>query len=229
MQTRSIGAKNLLDHAEDVQLLGLPDQCPLCGRGMQPKTLGATRVDEQSLVEVACQCPFEDCQRLFVGTFLLTGDNIEGRRGYYFADAQPRKVVPREFSDEVKGISETFVDVYHQVQEAAAAELDQVVGMGLRKALEYLIKDYVVAEHPGAEEAIKKTPLSACIRDYVTNDELKMCAERAVWLANDETHYHRKWEEKDVNDLKEVVEMTINWLQLVLRSKRLLQDMPEGR
>lgn len=52
---------------------------------------------------------------------------------------------------------------------------------------------------------------------------------RAVWLGNDETHYVRKWEEKDVNDLKLLVRLTVNWIDNVLLTKKYIADMSAGK
>ena len=58
---------------------------------------------------------------------------------------------------------------------------------------------------------------------------IKAVAKRAVWLGNDETHYVRKWEEKDVQDLKGLIRLTILWIEKVKETERLLAEMPEGR
>lgn len=54
-------------------------------------------------------------------------------------------------------------------------------------------------------------------------------ASRAVWLGNDETHYTRKWEDKDINDLKSIIELTLHWIESEIRTQKLLEDMPEFR
>ena len=68
-----------------------------------------------------------------------------------------------------------------------------------------------------------------CIKEYVDNDNIKKVAERAAWLGNDETHYVRKWEEKDVQDLKGLIRLTIWWIEQTTETVKLLEEMPEGR
>jgi hypothetical protein len=48
-----------------------------------------------------------------------------------------------------------------------------------------------------------------------------------VWLGNDETHYVRKWENKDINDLKRLIAMTVAWVEIELFTVQLEKDMPE--
>ena len=40
------------------------------------------------------------------------------------------------------------------------------------------------------------------ISRYIDDSNIKNVAKRAVWLGNDETHYIRKWEDKDLSFLK---------------------------
>ena len=70
--------------------------------------------------------------------------------------------------------------------------------------------------------------LGKCIEDLIDETRIKSCAKRAAWLGNDETHYTRKWEEKDINDLKSLINMTVNWIDLVIESDKYLTSMPEG-
>ena len=56
--------------------------------------------------------------------------------------------------------------------------------------------------------------LGKCISDYVASDRVKQVAARAVWLGNDETHYLRKWEGKDLEDLEILIELTVHWIQM---------------
>ncbi len=41
---------------------------------------------------------------------------------------------------------------------------------------------------------------------------VRQCAERAIWLGNDETHYERRWMGKDLQDLKVLTKLTVNWI-----------------
>ncbi len=104
-----------------------------------------------------------------------------------------------------------------------------VAGPGYRKALEFLIKDYLCLAQPEDAEKIKKAQLGPCIADYVTNENVKAMAARAVWLGNDETHYTRKWEDKDLEDLKKLIQLTVHWIEMELMTTSVIEEMPEGK
>jgi hypothetical protein len=56
---------------------------------------------------------------------------------------------------------------------------------------------------------------------------LKTTASRATWLGNDETHYVRKWEDKDLNDLKKLIDLTVHWVSAEILTGELAVSMPE--
>ena len=105
--------------------------------------------------------------------------------------------------------------------------LDQICGVGYRKALEFLIKDYLISKASDEHiiNSIKSTLLSNCIKKYVQNENIKNVAERATWLGNDETHYVRIWADKDVTNLKHLIDLTVRWIENEVETERVLQDM----
>ena len=71
--------------------------------------------------------------------------------------------------------------------------------------------------------------MANCIAEDVSNEKIKAVAQRAVWLGNDETHYIRKWTNKDVSHLKGLIELTVRWIESELETQELLNDMPEPK
>ena len=54
-------------------------------------------------------------------------------------------------------------------------------------------------------------------------------AKRATWLGNDETHYYKKWPEKDISDLKILIQLTVNSIdnQLLIEKYEKEMDKPK--
>jgi len=107
--------------------------------------------------------------------------------------------------------------------------LTEIVGIGFRKSIEFLIKDFAAKQNPSKETEIKSAFLGKCIEVYIEDANVKQCAKRATWLANDETHYVRKWENKDITDLKLLIHLTVNWIDNVLLTQKYTNDMSEGK
>ncbi|GAA6336162.1 hypothetical protein I080019B2_09090 [Bacteroides stercoris] len=136
----------------------------------------------------------------------------------------------RTFSNIISELSPNFCEIYNQAYIAEQTNLMQICGTGYRKSLEFLIKDYLISITPEDQhETIRNKFLNNCIRDNISNINIKTVASRAVWLGNDETHYTRKWEDKDINDLKSIIELTLHWIESEIRTQKLLEDMPEFR
>jgi hypothetical protein len=128
--------------------------------------------------------------------------------------------------DEIRRLSPVFTAVYTQALAAEASGFDQLTGIGLRKALEFLVKDFAIGEHPDDAAAIQGKFLGTCIDEYLADPNLQGCAKRATWLGNDETHYVRKWEDRDIQDLKLLIRLTMNWAENVLLTQRYEREMP---
>ena len=132
----------------------------------------------------------------------------------------------------ISEVSPTFVEIMNQVAVAESDQLSQLVGIGLRKGLEFLIKDFAKLqnkEDATKVKAIETSALGQVIANFVDHPKLKAVAQRASWLGNDETHYVRKWDDKDIKDLRALIQLTTAWIVQVVLSERYELDMPEGK
>ena len=94
--------------------------------------------------------------------------------------------------------------------------------------MEELIEEASVeeaSEGESFEDKIKKKPLGDCIREDVNNLQIKEIARRAAWLGNDETHYVKKWGDKDLQDLKTLIEITVHFIAMAIKSKKYIEGM----
>jgi hypothetical protein len=134
-----------------------------------------------------------------------------------------------DFSESIKSISPSFCEIAGEAMNAEANGWKLVAGPGYRKALEFLLKDYLCRLLPKETEKIKVLPLAACVANYVDHEKLKAMAARAAWLGNDETHYVRKWEDKDLDDLKNVIGLTVHWIEMAEMTDSVMKEMPEAK
>ena len=145
-----------------------------------------------------------------------------------FAEIVEQYPIPEEktfFSKGITEISPQFVTIYQQAESAENHSLSEICGLGYRKALEFLIKDYCIFLHPDNEEAIQKKFLSNCIKDYIDNPRIKALAEASAWLGNDETHYIRKHPAYSISDLKVFINATVAFIDselAVIEAEKLL-------
>lgn len=209
----------------------MPDTCPLCHHGVEPKQFDAailtgTTDSPATWLEIIYQCARHTCARFFIGRYSRTHSSGPlATREFRLKSVVPKNFVAPSIASEVVKVSTAFQKIYSQSAAAEAQGLDAIAGVGYRKSLEFLVKDYCITEHPNDADAIKKEFLGKCIETRVSDTGIKECAKRAAWLGNDETHYVRRWEDKDINDLKILIELTMNWIRSSVLTKRYLDDM----
>jgi hypothetical protein len=204
-----------------------PDTCPRCHRSIHPKLIVASIIVKQGITQAIFKCTHHSCEEVFIANYATPSPRNGAINPGSFLSTAPKSALPSNFPEAIVECSPTFVQIYDQAIAAESNDLDQIVGIGMRKALEFLIKDYVCLENPDKTEAIKKTLLGKCIDEYILDSNVKACAKRATWLGNDETHYVRKWTDQDINDLKRLIKLTVNWIDNALTTKKYLSAMPD--
>lgn len=206
-----------------------PDVCPRCHAFLQPKLhLCLAKDPPRRGVALVFQCTRAACQEPFIGYYDFAGTQLNQVDRYRLATCAPLNPEPVEVSPEVASVSHDFGEIYNQAVAGEAHGLFQLTGIGLRKALEFLIKDFAVTQTPTATEEIRNTRLGPCIEKFVSDANVKDCAKRAAWLGNDETHYVRRWTDKDVSDLKALIRLTMIWIESVLVTEKYKKEMTSG-
>jgi hypothetical protein len=209
-----------------------PDQCPICHRNITPDGMFLIQ-DERSTIfkaamEVVYRCPNAECSELFISYYdTPTGRATDPNRDCFrFKGSRPVEPVPVGFSKHIRDTSSNFCDIYNEAHKAEQFGLTQICGVGYRKSLEFLIKDYLIKERPSDKASIESTMLGQCIDNYVTDPKTKEVAKRATWLGNDETHYQRRWIGKDLQDLKLLINLVVHWIEAEYLTAEALKSMP---
>jgi hypothetical protein len=63
----------------------------------------------------------------------------------------------------------------------------------------------------------------------IENSRIKDIAKRATWLGNDETHYFKKWEDKDLDDLKKLIEITVHFISMEIEADKYMEEMGDDQ
>ena len=65
--------------------------------------------------------------------------------------------------------------------------------------------------------------------NYIEDDRIQKVAERALWVGNDETHYLKIWKGKDLNDLLNLIDLTIHWIEIEHGTEKYQNEMPNKK
>lgn len=199
-------------------------ECPLCHKIITPKALTGCVYDHKendavrTYASVLYVC--NGCDSAFIGTFTLQSSGSSNYDAYYTSknliECAPIRYTEQSFETSVASLSPSFVKIYNQAYAAEASGLDEIAGLGYRKSLEFLVKDFAIHENPDDEGKIKSMPLSACIRDFIDAPNIKTLATRSAWIGNDEAHYIRKQDDRDVSDMKSFIQATVYFISMIL-------------
>jgi hypothetical protein len=220
MQYLRITATDIVGKKIEANYDTVPDTCPICHQGISVIKTNQAFVsaviddtDWTGFLEILYRCPRHDCGRSFLAIYRQHVQNTGNRDWFFFQSLAPTEFKPPQIDKQIRAVSPNFVRIYGQALEAERLGLDQICGGGLRRAVEFLVKDYLIQTQAEKAEAIKKTFLGTCIENYINDPNVKACASRATWLGNDETHYERKYGEHDIQNLKELIELTMYWIK----------------
>jgi hypothetical protein len=177
-----------------------------------------------------CSTVYGGCGNILVATYTIETKGWGGLRAQLVSGPPEHYFEVQQFDAPICAISPTFCAIYNEAKHAEHCGLLRICGAGYRKALEFLIKDYLIRHKFVGNRALAKeiatAPLATCIDKYIDDKGIQDAAHRAAWLGNDETHYVRKWTDKDLEDLKDLIAITVSWIALHVRLRGHLKSMP---
>ncbi len=197
-----------------------PNECPMCYTKIVPIKYGDYLRKNDNLLDLLLVCP--SCSKSFISRYRLIEEYISHNDNGYinsqFITAVPKEPHENKFDKCIKDLSPLFDEIYNQAIASETYNLNQLSGIGYRKALEFLLKDYCIYKNSNNNEKIKSMPLSQVITEYIDSDKIKNLAKASAWIGNDETHYIRKFENKDITDLKRFIKATVAFITYELTS-----------
>jgi hypothetical protein len=195
---------------EDFRVSDVPEECPRCHKSilvLNHECGVEVTIEAVEYLQAVFRCPA--CKLLFFGTYQ------EERNAFKLQFVEPKMAVKVSFGL-VEELSPQFSVIFNQAAKAEAYRLDAIAGMAYRKSLEYLIKDYCISLNPTDGDAIKKEFLGQVIRDRIQDKKIQLAAQKATWLGNDEAHYVRDWLNHDIQDLKNLIRITVSGISEAL-------------
>lgn len=197
----------------------LPHKCPCCDVAYSQEPVSSFFIEYLDSDDIRLYsiyfCPHcEEC--FFIQYFVETNDLSNPLRDGTIAQTFPETKSISTFPKNVSSLSPKFVSIYNQSESAENSGLFEICGMGYRKSLEFLVKDFAIHKFPNDSNTIKSQPLSACIKKYILADNIRTLLERTTWIGNDETHYIRKHEDRNFSDMKNFIRAIVYFIEMTL-------------
>lgn len=217
----SVSVTNLKVNTTSTVYCPQAEECPICHAHIVSKILSGACYGKGDDMHATVLHFCSGCSSCFITTHLLEKNSKSSSSSLFYnckslIASEPVRYVADVFSNNLASVSPMFIDIYNQSKQAETLNMQHIAGIGYRKALEFLVKDYSIRFHSDKSDSIKTMPLAQCINTYIDHPKIKTLAERSVWLGNDETHYVRKHADKDVEDLKRFISACVNYIDMEL-------------
>lgn len=226
MSEKQVTLKSSNLHHSKTALVDLPNYCPWCHKLISPNILVQTSfnatVDEHGcLASFILGCP--DCMKHFL--YSIDTTFISGSSKFEYIPVTEKPIPKSDFiyPSEIDEISKEFGNIISQSAHAEGLGLNHLAGIGYRKSIEFLLKDYLIVHKKLDKEKISKNTLGQCISQDITDSRLQALARAATWIGNDETHYVRKHEDKDISDMKKFLHNLTLFISYELSIKEALE------
>lgn len=184
-----------------------PEYCPHCGKSISPEKIHVSDSEDSyssgdARFVVTFRCSRSACKKYFAVEYICTSIS----KPCVIAEYSYRPPIKVKLPENIEKVSPAFVEIYSQATVAESEALNQIAGVGYRKAAEFLIKDYAISKKSSNEEHIKSIMLGKVIADYLDDfPKIQALAKSVAWIGNDETHYVRRHDGKDIQDLKKFI------------------------
>ena len=199
----------------------IPKLCPHCNTIMVPEIIDSHSSDNPSAQTfdsvLLAQCTY--CNKFYVLPYRIIDRNLYGTGFVAEYTPYPNSInIDIDLPQEVINVSPDFVEIIKQTLQAEKSGLYHIAGMGYRKSVEFLIKDYLIYLNPDEEESIAKLHLGQAI-SRLDNDKVKNLAKASNILANDQVHYVVKHPSKNIDDVKRFITTLVHYIAMEISSK----------
>ena len=208
-----------MDFDTDHFLVKSENECPHCHYGID-LSLDSCRnyhdiADEwqsEFTIFAIHSCPH--CLKGFIVEHKMKIERYKGGRSIKETNHIQHPITPKDFKvdERVQRISTRFCDIYKQSLQAKEYNLTEIYGMGLRKSMECLVKDYAVYTEQDSEEIVSQKTLAECISCYIQNSDIKTLATSCRKIGNNETHWKNENDISDIHLMEQVMECIVTFI-----------------
>ena len=113
-------------------------ECPFCFTQIEVQPLRGIYWEKKESVQIFLKC--KKCNNTFVGYTKYNNDSGE----LEIVSLSKGNHKKRKFQKEIEELSPDFVKIYGEAEFAEQENLGEICGVGYRKGLEFVIKDYLI-------------------------------------------------------------------------------------
>ena len=137
----------ILNLEDEILINKYPDECPFCHKSIIPKFLTGIYINpllHTPIIETIFQCPSNECNEIFI-SYYFKPDRVYGSSNqFHYYQTMFGNLKQNVFSKTIETVSKDYCKIFEEAFSAEQFGLKQICGVGYRKSLEFLIKDYLI-------------------------------------------------------------------------------------
>jgi hypothetical protein len=134
-----------LNEGGNTNINRVPDTCPVCHSKISPiQKYGKVGTGYfRSNAQIVFVCPNTQCNEFFIAYY-----ESHPNQPLQLKNTRPIEPMSPVFEESIRLISPSFCSIYEEAFKAEQYGLTEVCGVGYRKSIEFLIKDYLIRLFP---------------------------------------------------------------------------------
>ena len=209
-------SKTSLNFSNHYHPVDVPLYCPYCGKAVEFKETGSTDIFFKNNHYFYLKILYSKCCEKYSSALYLLKRQNQSSDEISLISFYPNSR-GKYFSKYIQDLSPDCIRLYNDSSFAFDNNMNDLAGMGYRKSLEYLVKDYAITELKKPEQEVSKKKLYNAIEEYLPNNMLINAADVVRILGNDKTHFQEKFQEYDVQVIKEYLDILIDQITILLK------------
>lgn len=213
------GKMQLMNANFEVQV---SDKCPICHYGIDMSMGNYLNYhdihdDSKSFNIIS----IHSCPHCHNGFVIMHHMKVQGNKCAEESQSVYPTTAPNlQIDEDIRQISPDFYEIYNQCLIAKNDGLNQLYGMGFRKALEKLVTDFAIKQNENDANKILGMSLHNRIETYFKDSDAKTALMACKWLGNNETHYENCNDEQDLQLFEDLIEDTLYYIHRKIRHKQ---------
>ncbi|MGI8152494.1 hypothetical protein ACUXP2_000820 [Staphylococcus haemolyticus] len=194
--------------------IDLPKSCPYCEQVQTPFLKSSSGLEQNNRIfSVIFIC--NKCKQHFLMQYRKqqTSFRVDNYKSYpvdiYYKSAD------ETFSQDLKECSPDFTTIFSQLNIAEKHNLNALLKLGYRKAIEQLVWDYLIKFENKSENSLQKKTFSARIQ-LLNLPQTPWLSDLIAWIGNDGAHPYQRHEDLTIEDMKRLSNIVIKNIETLI-------------
>ncbi|MCJ0918688.1 hypothetical protein [Mammaliicoccus sciuri] len=198
--------------------INLPEKCPYCELTQSPKYINTSGIERSNRkFSIILEC--NKCKQHFIQSYEMN-NTTSHRLGRVVSIADRINPVYEydndDLSSEIISCSSDFIKIHSQLKKAEKHNLEDLLKLGYRKAIEQLVWDYLINFEGKNANSLQKKSFPDRIK-LLNLPESDWLSDLISWVGNDGAHPYQRHEDLSNEDMKILSNMLISNIQTLIQ------------